>query len=272
MQKKQISTKTSLTFLILLMPLLFAGCMKDNNANSEFLFFDFQATREPIYDPEDNCQKTYFSFSGGNLAQLIDSFTITIDGEKMGFDLAGFYYFEKCGRYDDGDVVKVKINHSRWGNIEFDYLFPDKPDTTYFRPEIADWVTRVNDNNANNDSITALYSPTTYCNTFLGSLFLDTSYPNDTIYSIATSMKNKLFYENSSGNQSWSKIKTEYINGTDLIMVNIFGWEDYINWDNYCQIRAYCITKQWDYISHTSNSLSRRTGTLTIGSQLKHMQ
>src|SRR5512145_3126412 len=138
MQKKQFSNQTLLFIFISLIPLLFTNCMKDKlEDGADFQHFNFYAFREPINDPADNIQKTNFFFEGGDLELWTDSFTITIDGEKMERNFHGFYQFKKNGRYNDGDIVKVKINHSTWGNLEFDYLFPDKPDTAYFRPELA---------------------------------------------------------------------------------------------------------------------------------------
>jgi hypothetical protein len=240
------STLKSLLFILIAL-LTLSNCKKEDDNqddNGNALYFSFYASRDPMYfDPVKNCDYTSFTFDGGGFEELTDSLTVTIDGDKMGRYPSGFYYYNHCGRYNDGDIVKVKITHPSWGNLEFDYLFPDKPDTVYYNPEISQWIKNIADNNPDNDGLTVEFPSTTYCNDFFSFINIYASM-GDTNFSNAEYKENHLVFENSSGNQDWINIKNKFLSSKEINIWSSFGWQQIHKWDNHCQIKVYCVSQQ----------------------------
>jgi hypothetical protein len=222
------------------------GCKKDQdnagNNNDNLLYFSFYASRDPIYyNTEKDCAVTGFTIDGSGVGET-DSMDIYVEGEKMKRVAYGYSY-EKCGRFNDGDSVLVKIVHPKWGEYSFYYLFTDKPDTIYFRPELNDWIKNVGDNNPDNDSIAVLFPKTEYCNYFFG-FISRANFTSDTARSEAVCGNNGFFFRNSDADQSWKYIKNKFTAGDELVIFSSFGWQKELVWAKNCKIWANCVSEQ----------------------------
>lgn len=236
--------------------LILSSCHKedDQTRGDDFIYYSLYASRNAdYYDPVNESFKTSFTFEGSSLFNHNDSIKVYVDGEQMSRYESGILHCEKRVRYNDGDVVKVTLHHSVWGEFELDYIFPDSPDTFYYHPIINEWIKRVGDDNMENDSLHISFPHLNYCNQFWGMINLNT-HPTDTNSTHAVHQANNLFFKNQHNDTEWNHIKEGFLNGKLLNIYCSFGWQKKYEWKNHCQINAYCISfANNEYVYYPAN-------------------